>query len=180
MELQELLDLVKQIQGTKSWDVTSIIQIGGVLAAKVNTLQGLTGLEKQKLVCSVIKLVLDECEKKEKEETGKTDEEKTAISERYGTLRSAVEDVLPATLELAVSAARGKLDLKKVKKSVWVQLCSCAAESAVAVMADAKLISEAQAKQVAKAIDVVEDKAMEVAVAADVAASQQTSEEKKE
>lgn len=167
MQLQDLLTLVKEAQGVQAWDVQAVIRIGGLLAVHVNSLQGLSGQEKQKLVCSVIKLALEESKKKELAETGKTEEEKTAISERYAKLSFAVEDALPASLDLAVSAARGKIDLKKVKKSVWVQLFSCCADSAVSVLADAKLISEAQAKQVNAVLDTVEEKAMEVAKKAD-------------
>ena len=170
MQLQDLLAIVKDVQGVNKWDIQSIIRVGGLLAVQVNSLQGLSGKEKTELVCSVVTLAMDESENKEKAEAGKTEEEKNAIGERYAKLRLAVRDALPASLELAVSAARGKVDLKKVKKSVWVQLFSCCADSAVSVLADAKLISEAQAKQVNAVLDAVEEKAMDVAKKADAVA----------
>lgn len=163
MDVQSLVSLVNEVHGVKEWDLASIIQIGGVLAAHINSFQGLTGLEKQKVVLSVIKVCLTEAEKKEisKEET--TEAQKAAIASRFAQLRSAVDDILPSSLELAVSAARGKVDLKKVKPSFWVSLCSCFASSAVSALAGAKLISEAQAMEATGLIQKTEGAAMAAA-----------------
>ena len=65
MELSELVELVKKTQGTTEWDVAAVIRVGGVLAAKVNTLTNLSGKEKGKLVADALKAAFDELEKKE-------------------------------------------------------------------------------------------------------------------
>lgn len=163
MDVQSLVSLVNQVHGMKEWDLAAIIQIGGVLAAHINSFQGLTGLEKQKVVLSVIKICLTEAEKKESSKEETTEAQKAAIASRFAQLRSAVDDVLPSSLELAVSAARGKVDLKKVKPSFWVSLCSCFASSAVSALAGAKLISEAQAMEATGLIQKTEGAAMAAA-----------------
>lgn len=169
MELQELLSFVKQTQGPLKWDTSSLIRVGGVLAGKVNAIQGMSGQEKQKLVCQVLKTVLEDVEKQEKAEVGKSDEEKKVIGEQFASLRKAVDDVVPASLDLAFAAVRGKLDLKKVKKTVWVKYFSCCAKSVVTALVSTNVISQAQAKQATDALAAVEVKASEVAAAADAA-----------
>ena len=175
MELQELLSFVKQTQGPLKWDTSSLIRVGGVLAGKVNAIQGMSGQEKQKLVCQVLKTVLEDVEKQEKAEVGKSDEEKKVIGEQFASLRKAVDDVVPASLDLAFAAARGKLDLKKVKKTVWVKYFSCCAKSVVTALVSTNVISQAQAKQATDALAAVEVKASEVAAAADAADASQPS-----
>lgn len=170
MELQELLSFVKQTQGPLKWDTSSLIRVGGLLAGKVNAIQGMSGQEKQKLVCQVLKTVLEDVEKQEKSEAGKTDDEKKQIGEQFASLRKAVDDVVPASLDLAFAAARGKLDLKKVKKSVWVKYFSCCAKSVVTALVSTNVISQAQAKQATDALAAVEEKASAAAEAADAAA----------
>jgi len=154
MEISELVELVKKTQGTTEWDVAAVIRVGGVLAAKVNTLTNLSGKEKGKLVADALKAAFDELEKNEA--VGLTEENLKALKARFDQLKAAVDDVLPASLELALSAARGGLDLKKVKPSFWVHLGSCCAKAAVSVLAKEKLISEETAKKAADAVATVE------------------------
>ena len=159
MELQELLAFVKETQGPLKWDSASLIRVGGQLAVKVNSIKNLSGQEKQKLVCQILKTVLEDVEKKEKSETT-VEEEKAAIAQQFASLRKTVEDVLPASLDLALAAARGKLDLKKVKMSVWVKYFSCCMKSVVTVLVSKNVISQAQAKQATDALAAVEEKAL--------------------
>jgi hypothetical protein len=169
MELQELIAFVKETQGPLKWDSASLIRLGGQLAVKVNAIQNLSGQEKQKLVCQILKTVLEDVEKKEKSETS-VEEEKAAIAQQFASLRKTVEDVLPASLDLALAAARGKLDLKKVKMSVWVKYFSCCARSVVTALVSNNVISQAQAKQATDALVAVEEKAKALADAKDAAA----------
>jgi hypothetical protein len=166
MELQELLAFAKQTQGPLKWDTSSLIHVGGVLAGKVNAIQGMSGQEKQKLVCQVLKTVLEDVEKQEKAKT-QDDEEKKVISEQFASLRKAVDDVVPASLDLAFAAARGKLDLRKVKKTVWVKYFSCCAKSIVTALVSTNVISQAQANQATTALAAVEAKASQAAEALD-------------
>jgi hypothetical protein len=159
MNVEELVAFVKEAQGVLVWDTQSLIRIGGLLAVKINAIQGMSGTEKQKLILQILKLVLTELQQKEK---GNKEAE-----ERYAHLKQMVDEVVPASLELAVSAARGKLNLRKIKPSVWVRYCSCFAETVVSALASQKLISEAQARQALSAIDAVEEKAVVVAAIAD-------------
>lgn len=160
MEISELVEFIKKTQGTTEWDVVAVIRVGGVLAAKVNTLTELSGKEKGKLVADALKAAFDELEKNEA--VGLAEEKLKALKARFDQLKAAVDDVLPASLELALSAARGGLDLKKVKPSFWIHLGSCCAKAAVSVLAKEKLISEETAKKAADAVATVET----VAVAA--------------
>ena len=190
MELSELVELVKKTQGTTEWDVAAVIRVGGVLAAKVNTLTNLSGKEKGKLVADALKAAFDELEKNEA--VGLNEESLKALKARFDQLKAAVDDVLPASLELALSAARGELDLKKIKPSFWVHLGSCCAKAAVSVLAKEKLISEETAKKAADAVatvegvaaaavadeakpDAVETQTVAQAAASDIASAFQTS-----
>jgi negative regulator of genetic competence, sporulation and motility len=175
MEVQELIDFAKQSQGLLSWDTSSLIRVGGQLAVKVNGIKNLSGQEKQKLICQVLKRVLEDVEKQEKSEAGKTEDDLKAITAQFASLKKAVDDVIPASLDLALAAARGKLDLKKVKMSVWVKYFSCCARSVVTALVSNNVISQAQAKQATDALTAVEEKASDAAEKYDAA-----HEEKKE
>jgi hypothetical protein len=153
MEISELVELVKKTHGTTEWNVAEVIRIGGVLAAKVNAIKELSGKEKGKLVADALKAALNELEKNEA--VGLTEENLKALKARFDQLKAAVDDVLPASLELAISAARGGLDLKKVKPSFWIHLGSCCAKAAVSVLVKEKVISEETAKKAADAVETV-------------------------
>ena len=162
MDVAQLIAFAKKSQGSLKWDISSLIRVGGELAAKVNAIKNLTGQEKGKLVCQVLKIVLEDMEKKEKAELNK-EEEKKAIGEHFDSLKKAVDDVVPASLDLALAAARGKLDLKKVKMSVWVRYFSCCMRSVVTVLVSSNVISQGQAKQASDVLTAVEKKAVDVA-----------------
>ena len=143
MDVQDLVKFAKESQGVLIWDTSSLIRVGGQLAVKVNAIQNLSGQQKQKLICQVLKQVLDE--------------------NGAGSLKAVVDDVIPASLDLALAAARGKLDLKKVKMSVWVKYFSCCAHSVVKILASNHVISEEQAKQADSVVVAVEAKASDAA-----------------
>lgn len=147
MDLQELLALVKTTQAEQKWDVTALIRVGGVVAVKLNSVQNLTGLQKKNLVCQVLVKSLEAAEEKECAAQGVSTEEKEKIQARFADLKQATATVLPASLDLAVAAARGKLDLKKVSPPVWAQAFSCCVKSTVSVLASQNLISESHAQQ---------------------------------
>lgn len=165
MELNELVALAKESKGPGNWTPGSLIRVGGILASKINTIQNLSGSEKLKLVQRVLLQLLAEAENKEIAETGLSTDEIQKIHDRYDVLENVVSESLPASLELALNAARGRLDLKKVKLSVWVKMCSCFATSVVHQLASMNLISETHATQARRAIGVVEEKATAAAKA---------------
>lgn len=159
MELNELVTLAKECKGPGNWTSGSLIRVGGILASKVNAIQNLSGTEKLKLVQRILLQLLAEAETKECGESGLSADEIQKIHDRYDTLEATVADALPASLELAINAARGRLDLKKVKPSTWVKMCSCFATTVVHQLASMNLISEAHATQARRAIVTVTEKA---------------------
>lgn len=155
MEVEQLLQFIREKTAGRKWDAETCLRVGAELAVKVNAVSNLTGSEKKKLVVDLILQVLKEAEDKEK--AGKSDV--TAITERYDRLEKTVKEVLPTSLELIVSASRGKLDLKKVKPSVWMRYCSCFVKSVVTVLVSQKVISEEVGKKVTDVTETVEEKA---------------------
>lgn len=155
MEVEQLLQFIREKTAGRKWDAEICLRVGAELAVKVNAVSNLTGSEKKKLVVDLILQVLKEAEDKEK--AGKSDV--TAITERYDRLEKTVKEVLPTSLELIVSASRGKLDLKKVKPSVWMRYCSCFVKSVVTVLVSQKVISEEVGKKVTDVTETVEEKA---------------------
>lgn len=100
---------------------------------------------------------------------GKSEEEIKRIEAQFGKLKQGVDDVLPASLELAIAAARGKFDLRKVKASQIVKLFSCCISSGVTVLESAHVISAEDAKKAAGILTSVESKAADVAANVDAA-----------
>lgn len=158
MELNELVAIAKDCKGSGNWTPASLIRVGGILAGKINGIQNMSGTEKLKLVQRVLLQVLAETENKEVGEKGLSADDIQKIHERYDVLENVVNDTLPASLELAIQAARGGLDLKKIKPSQWVKFCSCFATSVVHQLASLNLISEAHATQVRELVVKVEEK----------------------
>lgn len=156
MELDELVALVKKTQADKALDITSLVSLAGIVSVKINTVQNLSGKEKMAVVCKVLKKALAEVEAKECAEAGKSEEDVAALKQRFADLQKAVDDVVPASLELALSAARGSLDLKKVDPSFLARLLSCFCRSAVTALASQNLISEVQANQATRVVGEVE------------------------
>jgi hypothetical protein len=173
MELHDLVTLAKECKGPSAWTSSNLIRVGGLLAAKVNAIENLSGGEKLKLVQRVLLQGLAEAENKEIDEPGLSKEEIQKIHSRFDVLESTVGEVLPASLELAIKAARGGLDLKKVKPSTWVKLCSCVGTAVVHQLASMNLISEAHASHAQRALLVLREK-VEVAAAAQEAAAGET------
>ncbi len=155
MEVEQLLQLIREKTTGRTWDAETCLRVGAELAVKVNAVSNLSGSEKKKLVVDLILQVLKEAEEKEKQ--GKSDT--TQITEKYDQLEKTVKEVLPTSLELIVSASRGKLDLKKVKPSVWMRYCSCFVKSVVTVLVAQKVISADVGKKVTDMTEQVEEKA---------------------
>ena len=177
MELNDLVTLATELKGPGAWSTSNLVRIGGLLAAKVNSIENLSGGEKLKLVQRVLLQILAEAEKKEIAEPGITTEEIQKIHDRYDVLEGTVGDVLPVSLELAIKAARGGLDLKKISPSTWLKMCSCFATSVVHQLASLNLISETHAGQVRRALLVVKETAAGVG---DVQVEAKPQEEKKQ
>jgi hypothetical protein len=112
-EFDRLKSIAHSIMSQKQLDAASLIALGGSLAADVNKLAGLSGLQKKQLVLDVIKSCLKESIEKAADLSGSP----LSSAETVQSLNFVVDYALPASLDLAVAAARGHLDLKKVKAS---------------------------------------------------------------
>lgn len=155
MQYQELEQFVREKASLKKWDVETCLRIGAELAVKVNAVVNLSGGEKKKLVVELILQGLREGEEKEK--AGKADA--TAIVARYDQLEKVVKETLPVSLDLIISASRGKLNLRKIKPSVWLKFCSCFVKGVVTVLVSQKVLSEETGKKVTSGLEKVEDQA---------------------
>ena len=122
-------------------DLATAIQLGGWLSAKVNGFTQLKGAQKQELVCRVV-------------------EEVVLRQMPAGDVRDALlvglKAALPAALGVAVDAARGRLDLKKVSVSCFAKWFLCIARSAVDVAEAAKVVDAGVAKKIDAGLDQAE------------------------
>ncbi len=114
-EFGKLKGLAQQLMNQKQWDAASLVSLGGSLAVEANALVHLSGLQKKQLVLDVVKAVMTES-------VGASTAE---LAEKLKGLQFVVDQVLPASLDLAVAAARGKFDLKKTKKSCFAAFVAC-------------------------------------------------------
>ena len=108
----ELENVAKTFLGDNAWRADLILRMGAVLAEAVNKAPGLSGQQKTDLVCQVILKLLEDGEKADKGrlEVSNPIETSTIPWEDY---KNIVKNLLPPTLELIVSAARGQFDLQK-------------------------------------------------------------------
>lgn len=154
MEIQELEQFVREKAALRKWDAEGCLRIGAELAVKVNGISNLSGEEKKKLIVDLVLRGLREGEEKEKSSSASP----AAVEARYDQLEKVVKETLPVSLELIVSASRGKLDLKKVKPSVWLRYCSCFVKGVVTVLVSQKIVSEEVGKKITETTTVVEQK----------------------
>jgi hypothetical protein len=143
-----------------------LISVGVKLAARVNALKGLSGVQKRDLVVVVLCRGLEKL---------KSDGSLTA--ERYAQLQVVVKEAVPAAIDAAIDAARGKLNLKKIKPSVLLRYCSCFASTAVSVLSSAGVISNEDAKKAELVVRQVETVGGKVAEKADIVFEMKQNEE---
>lgn len=147
MDADSLVTFVLEQTAKKSWDSETVLRVGVDVAMKVNQINGLKGPEKKKLVLDVIQKAMLKCEEKEK--VGMTDT--TEVTKRWLQLRTTVTDVLPVSLDLVVSAARGGFDFKKLTSRTWLQYCCCFFQAAVDVAVAQHVIPDVAASVLKKA-----------------------------
>lgn len=115
IEVGDLVQVARDALADGRLTFGEIVQLGGLLASKVNRFVGLSGQQKQKIVIGVIDVA---CKQLLSEKYGHLSEEQY---EQYrAKLESAQEfakTTLPSVLDLAVSAAKGRLDLGTVKRT---------------------------------------------------------------
>lgn len=114
--LSEQLELqAKEFLKKAPWSAECILNMGVDLAVAVNKAPGLSGKEKSELVVQTILKLLDDAEKADKEHVVESTAQgaTTTPSVDWALLKTVVKTMLPTTLDLTVSAARGQYDLKK-------------------------------------------------------------------
>ena len=92
-----------------------VVQLGGLLAGKVNRFAGLSGPEKQKVVIAAVEKALELTLAEKAKSLPEADRE--AFEKKVQTAVAFAKETLPAVLNLAVDAANGKLDLGRAKKT---------------------------------------------------------------
>jgi hypothetical protein len=106
--------VAKSVLGDRAWSVDVVLRMGAELAQAVNKFPSLSGEAKSELVCQTILKMLEDGEKAEKELMGvSTDSTNSRVP--WEECKMVVKTLLPAILDLIVSAARGKFDLQKVR-----------------------------------------------------------------
>lgn len=143
-EVAAFVKFAKDLQGVKLFDVSSLLTTGTALAAQANKLQGLSGQQKKALVLAAMEEVVKQAEQSE------TEPSTPEIKARFEALRAALKEALPTALDIAVAAARGQLDLRKIEPSVLVRLFSCCVRSTVDILATQNLVSKEAAEKVKK------------------------------
>lgn len=112
MDPQKLLSFAQKSLGDKAWIPETVLRVAADLATFVNSFPNLSGKDKTHLVCQTILKMLDDVETAEKGRSVESTEKAKTIA-RLEECRSAVA-LLPVSLELLVSASRGKIVLKKI------------------------------------------------------------------
>jgi hypothetical protein len=142
-EFCKLKVLAQKVVSHTQWDAPLMISLGGSLAAEANTMANLSGSQKKQLVLDVVKAVMIES-------VGASTAES---EEKLKQLQFVAENVLPASLDLAVAAARGKFDLKKTKRTCFAAFLSC-----LPSLVSAAGGSSQQAQLVVRSVEAVAEK----------------------
>lgn len=112
-----------------------MVNLGGMLASKVNQFEQLSGIQKQGLVLDVVERALQRILTEQL--AGLPEEQRDEFQKKIERASSFVKETLPSVLTLAVQASRGELNLGKVVqfgtseegvRSVWNLLglvCPC-------------------------------------------------------
>lgn len=118
-EFDRLKSVAHSLMSQKQWDAASLVSLAGSLAGEVNTLTSLSGSQKKQLVLDVVKGVFQEAVAKAPPSSP------LASAETVKSLNFVLDFAVPASLDLAVAAGRGQLDLKKVKKTAIAGCLVC-------------------------------------------------------
>ena len=154
MNADLLVEFVLEQTAKKSWNSETVLRVGVDVAMKVNQMKDLKGLEKKQLVLDVIQKAMVKCEEAEKSGKAETAE----ITERWTALRKIANDVLPVSLDLVVSAARGNFDFKKITTKTWIEYFCCFFQAATGVLVAQHVIPENVAAAVAATAKKAEEK----------------------
>lgn len=165
-DFAELVALAREALSDGKMTFGEVVLLGGQLAGKVNQYGQLSGTQKQELVVRALEDALKQV-LAAKEASAPSAEELEAFRQKVQQAVEFAKSTLPAVLTLAVQAARGQLDLKKIDKEAVAKGCwtalklalRCAGvqppEVPVPVQAAASLAVEAVASGKAPTVDEV-------------------------
>ena len=105
----------------KTLSAPVLLSLAAALSAEVNTLQKLSGAEKKQLVCNIVLQTLETALTVSKVGIGSP----AVSAEEEVALIYVAKNVIPASVDLLISAANGQLNLKKLAKTGWADCKSC-------------------------------------------------------
>ena len=97
------------------------MSLAAALAAEVNNLKSLSGAEKKQLVCDIVTQALQTALTASKVGLGSP----AVAAEEEVALTYVAKNVIPASVDLLVAAANGRLSLKGVAAAGWASCLSC-------------------------------------------------------
>jgi len=105
----------------KTLSAPVLMSLAAALAAEVNNLKSLSGAEKKQLVCDIVTQALQTALTASKVGLGSP----AVAAEEEVALTYVVKNVIPASVDLLVAAANGRLSLKAVAAAGWANCLSC-------------------------------------------------------
>jgi hypothetical protein len=120
-EFGMLQALASQYLAGKTLSAPVLMSLAAALSAEVNSVKTLSGAEKKQLVCDIVVQALQTALTASKVGLGSP----AVATEEEVALLYVAKNVIPASVDLLVSAANGQLNLKKVAKAGWADCMSC-------------------------------------------------------
>ncbi len=105
----------------KALSAPVLMSLAAALSAEVNSVKTLSGPEKKQLVCNIVLQTLETALTVSKVGIGSP----AVSAEEEVALIYVAKNVIPASVDLLISAANGQLNLKKVAKAGWADCMSC-------------------------------------------------------
>jgi hypothetical protein len=105
----------------KTLSAPVLMSLAAALAAEVNNLKNLSGIEKKELVCGIVTQALQTALTASKVGLGSP----AVAAEEEVALTYVAKNVIPASVDLLVAAANGRLSLKGVAAAGWASCLSC-------------------------------------------------------
>ena len=105
----------------KTLSAPVLLSLAAALSAEVNSVKTLSGAEKKQLVCNIVLQTLETALAVSKVGIGSP----AVSAEEEVALLYVAKNVIPASVDLLVSAANGQLNLKKLAKTGWTNCMSC-------------------------------------------------------
>jgi len=105
----------------KTLSAPVLMSLAAALSAEVNSVKTLSGAEKKQLVCDIVVQALQTALTASKVGLGSP----AVSAEEEVALIYVAKNVIPASVDLLISAANGQLNLKKLAKTGWADCRSC-------------------------------------------------------